>query len=181
MRSISANPVKAVDFQLRMLGFTNRADWMIQSHGEREYTDGKIICRPDWVCSHIDGFNHIILEYKNYFPKRRGPSSYEQWQVAIYIAVLNAALAQSHNRQPKSYGVLLFADETRYAVEPTVEEFQRISDVSTELAVHYGRVVAGTTLARHLCDGPDFKNNPKARESGIQAHAMLSRTGRWMR
>ncbi|MHB8697666.1 MAG: hypothetical protein ACYC9J_06435 [Sulfuricaulis sp.] len=61
----SINSDRGLDFQLRLLGIPDRADWDIQSRDLRNYVTDLIYGRPDWVLRNRKNGSYRVYDYKN--------------------------------------------------------------------------------------------------------------------
>lgn len=185
----SINPERGLDFHLRLLGITDRADWSIQARDNRNYVTDLIYGRPDWVLRHNQGY-YRTYEYKNRVLGEDGDATdYEKYQAAIYGFLVQDVIGRETGTIPEITSHILYADSQCLQVEFGAEELDLIGNAATEAgtALYFRKIypepkqrISATDLARYLVD-PNFTNpafgRTAAQLAGTRAHDLLLHSG----
>lgn len=164
----SVHPERGMDFHLRMLKITDRADWDITSIDARTLETEMASGRPDWIVRRKDRRRYKVVDYKNRNLGNGKASAYEVFQVVIYAVLLAEMVFRESGQRPVVEAQLLYADgemvTAKYTEQDELWLLERSLEARTKL---YGLGLHNdpderptvTKLARLLVD-PTF-SDPK--------------------
>jgi hypothetical protein len=185
----SINADRGMDFQLKLLGIDNRAEWTIDARDTRIYHGDVIYGRPDWVIRHVNGRRLAVYDYKNRYLADGDATDYEKFQAILHGILVTDAMKKELGFSPDVDTHLLYADNRCLEVEYGLEEVDLIGNAISEVgtALYFLGVleeprlkVSVTNVARYLVD-PTFSNpafgRTAAQRAGSRAHELLLRSG----
>jgi len=186
---ISLNPDRAVDYHLRALGFKDRRNWGIVSADDKNYSDGTLIARPDWLLDNSDTGRLLNLEYKNRIPDKSGPTQYERFQAILTSYAVEGEYFFNRNEDRECDSYVLYGDGQKFKIEHGEADFEFLFQAIQNVGVHLFRLgvmrhpndlYPVSQVARYLVD-PHFQDpafgNFDAQKMGAKAHRDMKEKG----
>lgn len=183
MKNESSNSDKGQDYHLRALGVYDRKDWDIVAADDRNYNDGCFIARPDFLIKHKTANAYAVFEYKNY-PKGKGPSEKDRYQVIITTYAVMGDLARKGNKDAHVVGFIKYSDGETVSIKEEEDDFEYIMDITgccSVLFCHHWKVIKTpssllpASWCSVICADPNnlekpVYHNENNRLNGIKAH-----------
>lgn len=184
----TVNEVPYVEYHLRSLGITDRANCRLIASDNRVFSDGVIKAKPDYVIAHRSR-NIMVISFKTRKYKGR-VTEYEKYQLhAEYLAV-KAELGLELVESDLQVGLgIFFADTRLMGVPLDTDTTEIIHDNTFDAISQLHRLgiydntqtfIESSKLARYFVD-PWFENpafdRQEATEFGTEQHRKLFTTG----
>jgi hypothetical protein len=183
------NPDRAMDYHLRALGIKDRRYWKIVSADDKNYSDGTLVARPDWLLENTETRKLVNLEYKNRIPGQSGPTQYERYQAILTQYAIEGEYMFNRNEDREVESWVLFGNSEKFLIEHGDHDFDFICEAIQNVGIHLHRLgvmrhpndlYPASQVARYLVD-PHF-NDPAfghvdAMRAGEKAHRDMKEKG----
>ena len=187
---ITCNPDTGTDYHLRALGFRDRKDLRVLAADNKVFSDGLIVCKPDWLIQNLRTGEILDISYKSrLLGESRSETAYEFWQLAAEYTCLLDALKPFAGVNPKIRTAIVYGDGRILKVEVKPDDVDEIMRAAMDCPTHLYFIgqeprprdtVSASKLARYMVDpyytDPKFDQWNRA-QAGIRAHNLVKSFG----